>query len=340
MVWCWSFPPRGSWLRRTSPDSAYCKGLEEHGRGIRGVFAKDESNFQKLLRQGVQSDAVLSHVRLQPAKTIPALFPGPQGHLRVMKSSQLPLRGAGGATPTNLRARWLAAHPPQAGNVHSLQVRRPGDTRQFQPQTAWYWPGGPGWGKGTDSHPVQDGRWLGTSIVLLGLLGGTPRFKSFHTWKESQGWPPTCCLGVKHSSTQTPSPTLSSPPPPHPPPRPGQDWRMRGTGLGPHKPGLGRAVIIWGGSLASCSVPASGKSYVSAKSQESESQPRALQSVLWAIAPSTPGTTWVSASLRQQLWTRAPGPLCPGSTQASGASRWQHRKFREGWGLVVVLSPV
>ena len=80
--------------------------MEEHGRGIRGVFAKDESNFQKLLRQGVQSDAVLSHVRLQPAKTIPALFPGPQGHLRVMKSSQLLLRGAGGTTPTNLRARW------------------------------------------------------------------------------------------------------------------------------------------------------------------------------------------------------------------------------------------
>lgn len=248
--------------------------------------------------------------------------------------------GPGEPPPHHLRARWPAAQPPQAGKVHSLQVRRPGDARQFQPQTAWYWPGGPGCGEGTDSHRVQDGRWLGTSIVLLGLLGRTPRFKSFHTWKESQGWPPTCCLGVKRSSTQTPSPTLSSPPPPHPPLRPGQDWRMRGTGLGPHEPGLGRAVIIWGGSLASCSVPASGKSYVSAKSQESEPQPRAFQSVFWAIAPSTPGRTWVSALRLQQLWAWAPGPLCPGSTQASGASRWQHRKFREGWGPVVVLSPV
>lgn len=87
------------------PDSTYCKGLEEHGRGIRGVFAKDENNFQKLLRQGVQSDAVLSHVRLQPAKTIPALFPGPLGHLRVMKSSQLLLRGAWGAPPTTTSVR-------------------------------------------------------------------------------------------------------------------------------------------------------------------------------------------------------------------------------------------
>lgn len=56
-------------------------------------------------------------------------------------------------------------------------------------------------------------------------------------------------------------------------------------GLRPHKPGLGtrqgphKRPSSEEGGLASCSFCASGKSYVSAKSQESESWSRTLQSV-------------------------------------------------------------
>lgn len=75
--------------------------------------------FKKIIiRQAVQADAVLSHLLLPPREYNPGPVPRPLGHLRAMKSSQLPLqlaskagnRLAGGPSPAG-RKRALPATP-------------------------------------------------------------------------------------------------------------------------------------------------------------------------------------------------------------------------------------
>lgn len=108
------------WLKRAPLTLRPLRGLGEVGRGTQGVFAGDKSDFQKIIRQEVQSDAVLSHLLLPPCEYNPGPVPRPHGHLRVMKSSQLRLQPGLTAQGTS----WPVSHPPQAGNVRSLQRKR------------------------------------------------------------------------------------------------------------------------------------------------------------------------------------------------------------------------
>lgn len=79
-------------------------------RGAWGVFAGDKSDFQKtVIWQEVQADAVLSHLLLPPREYNPGPVPQPLGHLRAMKSSQLPLQ------PASKAGNRLAGRPsPEA----------------------------------------------------------------------------------------------------------------------------------------------------------------------------------------------------------------------------------
>lgn len=84
-------------------------------RGAGRVFAGDKSDFQKIIiRQAVQADAVLSHLLLPPREYNPGPVPRPLGHLRAMKSSQLPLQ------PASKAGNRLAGGPSPAGRKRAL----------------------------------------------------------------------------------------------------------------------------------------------------------------------------------------------------------------------------
>lgn len=239
-------------------------------RGTQGVFARDKSDFQKIIRQEVQSDALLSHSLLPPCAYNPGPVPQPHGHWRVMKSSQLQLQPASEAQE-QAGLRPNPRRPEICAHCNSNTAQRERETQAAAKSLVWMGQAG---GE-IDSHPGTRFRRLGTNVRPLGLLGLGPQIQvisSLERITEIASKLPPLCLAQLHSIKPPRGPK-------------GGIEELGEKGLRPHKPGLGtrqgphKRPSSEEGGLASCSFCASGKSYVSAKSQESESWSWTLQSV-------------------------------------------------------------
>lgn len=107
------------WPKKAPLTLTPLKGLGGVGRGTQGVFAGDKSYFRKIIRQEVQSDAVLSHLLLPPCEYNPGPVPRPRSPAPWPFESHEVITAATAAGP-HWPGNKLAGVPSPAGRKCAL----------------------------------------------------------------------------------------------------------------------------------------------------------------------------------------------------------------------------